>query len=56
MLMELEGDKGGSQLFASLPASELCAVEMDIPEVLVDLDTRAIMKIFRTYLKPEGDS
>ncbi|HHX88136.1 MAG TPA: nucleotidyltransferase family protein, partial [Firmicutes bacterium] len=56
MLMELEGDKGGSQLFASLPASELCAVEMDIPEVLVDLDTPGDYENISDIFKPEGDS
>lgn len=41
MLMELEGDKGGSQLLNRMSEHEICPVEMDIPEVLVDLDTPA---------------
>ncbi len=52
LLMELEGDRGGSQLLSRLPAEELLPVEMEMPEILVDLDTpgdyEAILNRFKT--------
>lgn len=39
LLMKLEGDRGGSQIFPYLPQEEVCAVELSSPQVLFDLDT-----------------
>ncbi len=39
LLMKLEGDRGGSQIFPLLPKEEICAVELSFPQVLFDLDT-----------------
>ena len=38
-LLELEGDRGGRQLFSGIPSEEILAVAMEGEEVLLDLDT-----------------
>ncbi len=52
MLMELKGDRGGSQLLHCLSDRDLCPVEVDAPEILMDLDTPddylSILNQFRT--------
>ena len=38
-LLELEGDRGGRQLFSGIPSEEILAVAMEGEEILLDLDT-----------------
>ena len=38
-LMLLEGDKGGRQVFSSIPEKEKSSVDTPFPGILIDIDT-----------------
>ncbi|MDO9536357.1 MAG: selenium cofactor biosynthesis protein YqeC [Bacillota bacterium] len=49
LLMDLEGDEGGKQVFSSIPENEIFAIETKSSGVLVDIDTPEDLRKYRNY-------